>query len=527
MMTQRYFRERAERKCLNLLLLDTKDHGISPGDTCTAWGSIVDSWARSRTEEGDIQFLEFESYSFNVVFGPCLRDVFVGNVSYMKRVIEIIDSALVTCCKGFDAILLVFRFDTTIAQEDVSVLETLKAILGNKYLKHVIVLTIWPPFMENQCNFDDWCRKQEGPFQKLSKACKNTCVLVNTFLGGEETQIADSFRLAKGAFSLRNQHGRYTANYYKLNARNRQRLIITLKEPMLKEKCEQAVDILLAKIKEHYKQRKQLDEAIQKQAELTKEANSNSLLKELITIVLETGETPHNVGGETPHNVGGEAPHNVEGETPHNVKGKTPHNVESEASHNFEGEDGESLIRKKLKQLARRLASSEEGCVTELLKSAAADRMRKEMEQAKNIRDQMGRVLSTIKKYEGQCANNREEINEAIRKLKDEITTEDMGYGQLKHLMKIVLNLEKRLHSIDKIPKLLKRLGSTKEAAKTWGMISTGLLFLGGILSKTTPLRKLPIGIATAIDVIGCGTIAAVEVGTRMHLNIIDSTMKK
>lgn len=459
--------------------MDTRDHKKPTPDASTNWSSIVESWARSRTEEGNIRFLELERYSLNVVFGPCLKDVTLNvvfvpchkdvaldKVNKMERVIETIDTAIVTWCEGFDAILLVFRTETTITQEDVSVLETLKAILGKNYLKHVIVLAVWPPFTGNQCRFDDWCRRQEGPFQKLLNACNDRIVLFNTFEVGELRQIENRNHLAKLVYALRSLHGPYTANYYKLFTSDRERLVIKLKKTMLTEKIKQAADILHAQIGEYFTQEREYVRACRRFEELLHESRDHRLLNDLIKIIQEVTEAEGN-----------------------------HHIVESNMD--------EGLLTKKIEDFVHRLEKTRRSPFAEFLNSNDATYLRNKIQELINIRNEMRSLRSTIDKYKRVGDTKWKEIGDAIRELRREITREDRSLGQLNDLMNIVVNLEERFRGYNKIPEKPERPTQTSEAYCDWDKIDIAVSVLGKIISAAVPSLSIPITVLNAAYFIG------------------------
>ncbi|BFZ19999.1 hypothetical protein BsWGS_23038 [Bradybaena similaris] len=262
----------------------------------------------SQTREVDCGYAVFRETVLMVVDGPGLEDTQQDKVRDKEEAVKNMDKALAMCYEGIHAFLFVIRFGTRFTAEEQATLNSLKSIFGEDYHKFLIVVVtcgdLFQQAMEEEVmyiTFDDWCRKQVGPFRQLYTDCNGRFVLFNNASKDEqekETQIQQVVDLATG---LEKHYGTYNAQCFKNAEYERNRLIVELKAPILKKEIQESISLLTAEIEVYSKEpsevhRRQLQTRIQNlREEIGGLDQGYEILSELVDTVREVEENLDNV----------------------------------------------------------------------------------------------------------------------------------------------------------------------------------------------------------------------------------------
>ncbi|BFZ19998.1 hypothetical protein BsWGS_23037 [Bradybaena similaris] len=262
----------------------------------------------SQTREVECGIALFKEKVLMVVDGPGLEDTQYDKVRDKEEAVKNMDKALAMCYGGIHAFLFVIKFGTRFTAEEQATLNSLKSIFGEDYLRFLIVVVtcgdLFQQAMEDEVmyiTFDDWCRKQVGPFRQLYADCDGRFVLFDNQSRLErdrESQIQQVVDLA----THRNEcHGIYTAQCFQNAEFERNKLIVTLKAPILQKEIQESISLLIAEIEVYSKEpsevhRRQLQTRIQNlREEILRQDQGYNVLSELVDTVREVEENLDNV----------------------------------------------------------------------------------------------------------------------------------------------------------------------------------------------------------------------------------------
>ncbi|XP_059140086.1 uncharacterized protein LOC131934298 [Physella acuta] len=156
------------------------------------------------------------------------------------------------CKDGLDAFLLVLKYSNRYTAEDVKTVDTLKNMFGQDFVKKhcIIIMTYGDLVDEEEESFDTWCRRQNGPIQRLFQECDYRIVLFYNKLKKNEVN-KKSQESVKKLFSLASKlsvHGRYTDETFKACYIERERLLLQWNLPALTSDMQKRLQVIRSKV---------------------------------------------------------------------------------------------------------------------------------------------------------------------------------------------------------------------------------------------------------------------------------------
>ncbi|XP_055865928.1 uncharacterized protein LOC129922777 isoform X2 [Biomphalaria glabrata] len=125
---------------------------------------------------------------------------------------SIFEAAIKLVPEGFDAILVILRYENRFTHNDMENITSLKSILGKDFLrKHsIIIFTCGDKFVTNESvAFENWVLQQEGAFRNLLEECEERVILFDNRTK-EEDKITLRTKLLTMVDTLEIVNGKYT-----------------------------------------------------------------------------------------------------------------------------------------------------------------------------------------------------------------------------------------------------------------------------------------------------------------------------
>ncbi|GFR89620.1 immune-associated nucleotide-binding protein 12 [Elysia marginata] len=209
----------------------------------------------SVTRHTEFAISQFDGKIIKVVDMLGVGDTRFSIVESTNLFLEQLNETISVSAGGSHVFLLVFRFGTRFTLEDRDTILILKNVLGNDFVRYscILVMTHGDSFFEldweERMSFSEWCRAQRGPFRELVDECEDRVLLFDNLTKDESVQnkqIADLFQAVN---VLRTKERNYTAMDYALNTTTREKILIEMKEPEVREKVLQEEATLLRELR--------------------------------------------------------------------------------------------------------------------------------------------------------------------------------------------------------------------------------------------------------------------------------------
>ncbi|KAH9490056.1 Immune-associated nucleotide-binding protein 12 [Bulinus truncatus] len=152
----------------------------------------------------------------------------IGVKDDMKLLMESIVCVFKNNSVGFNAFLLVLRYENRYTREEITVVESLKIIFGDNFLRKygIIVFTYGDEFTSNGANedtFELWCSKQQGDFKNLLTECNDRVILFNNITDNQSILDNQVRKLISIVDKMNTATKKYDRNKFK-EIRNQRRL---------------------------------------------------------------------------------------------------------------------------------------------------------------------------------------------------------------------------------------------------------------------------------------------------------------
>ncbi|XP_059146638.1 uncharacterized protein LOC131934594 [Physella acuta] len=137
-----------------------------------------------------------------------------------RQAVENLQAAMRMTPKGYDVVLLVVRYGGRFTEEDVSILNNLKQILGRDFIRDVCILVLTGGDDFDRDNegedqtFPEWCSEQIGGFATLSEECGRRVLLFDNMTQDIDKTGKQRASLLKMVDSLSKLGARYDAESF-------------------------------------------------------------------------------------------------------------------------------------------------------------------------------------------------------------------------------------------------------------------------------------------------------------------------
>jgi len=184
-----------------------------------------------------------------VVDGPGLAETRLKAGDAAKKLAKDMQDGILECPGGFHALILVLKYGNRYTEEELKVIETLKALFGNNFVRDfcIIVFTHGELFDINNKKrprqFIEWCKEQKGPLKTLLEECKYRVAVFNN---SDEEKLQEQIdHLLSIVDGLSSKGKRYTNDMFKKFAEDREKMIVKENAPLLRETIQSKIDLLL------------------------------------------------------------------------------------------------------------------------------------------------------------------------------------------------------------------------------------------------------------------------------------------
>ncbi|XP_059152818.1 GTPase IMAP family member 3-like [Physella acuta] len=192
---------------------------------CFACGNC----AQSETSKTQRASSTFKGRKIEVVDTPGLADTRFNEKEDTESAFKAMSQAMDLIPEGFNAILLVLKYGDELTNEDLRVINNLKQILGNEFIRsHGILLFTFgdnyetdEDVIEKNLPFSKWLeKKKKKNIQTLIEECGSRTILMNNRCNDEKKKQGQLQLLIQMIDELSNGGNKYTKNMF-LEAQNK------------------------------------------------------------------------------------------------------------------------------------------------------------------------------------------------------------------------------------------------------------------------------------------------------------------
>lgn len=178
---------------------------------------------------------EYGKYILRIFDGPGSEDTSVSIVHGLETMGRTIEKSLEMCSEGIDAFLFVIRYGSRFTIEDVTQLQSLRRMFGEKFFSHLIVVMTGGDIFQDGVvgSFEDWCANLRDELQTLQESCYGRFVLFNNLDLVEQSNTGTIKKIVEYAKDIHFVHGRYNFQHFNEAKDERERLILELNAAQL------------------------------------------------------------------------------------------------------------------------------------------------------------------------------------------------------------------------------------------------------------------------------------------------------
>ncbi|XP_059161603.1 GTPase IMAP family member 7-like [Physella acuta] len=212
-----------------------------------------ESSTSSVTKNIDYEFGEYNGRQIKVVDGPGVCDTRLDSQKSVELMLQAMELAIAAHPDGYHAFILVVKFGNRFTMEENDVVDFLKKIFGEDFVRDfcILLMTCGDIFLQDQeerasegLAFKEWCEKQDGAFKALLEECCHRVILFDNRTKDEKKKNEQIDNLIRMVDELRLRDRRYTDNHFKSAQKTRDRLLVESNKPMITEETKRETSLI-------------------------------------------------------------------------------------------------------------------------------------------------------------------------------------------------------------------------------------------------------------------------------------------
>ncbi|GFR74370.1 immune-associated nucleotide-binding protein 7 [Elysia marginata] len=150
---------------------------------------------------------------------PGLKDTRRTVEEGSKMIHKMLKEQMIISPKGYSAFLYIIKYPLRVTEDNMRDIKMFEQILNTDFARShgILVMTGGDSFDADKPDgqlFEDWCRREEGNFQKLRRKFRNRVILFDNMTQDETKKCEQLNRLLSSVETLEQSNGRYTDNQF-------------------------------------------------------------------------------------------------------------------------------------------------------------------------------------------------------------------------------------------------------------------------------------------------------------------------